>query len=416
MSASKGTILYIGAFELPDKNGAAHRVVANAKILRTLGYQVAFLGVNKSLDRDAHVLETEAECYGFRSWAIPYPRTKKEWIGNIFHAQGLKSVLKTHFPQGLAAVVCYNYPALAQIHVRLLCRQYSAKHVADVTEWYESSGGGILFGLVKWFDTTLRMRVIHRLVDGLITTSRVMTEFYGRTARYPIVELPTLYDRSQLPLCGRPMIGGHLAPCRFIYAGSPFNIKRLDKNRENIKDRLDVVVLAVAELLARGGHIVLDVYGVTMEEYLVAFPEQEDFLLMHSEAIFFHGQRPHAEVLSATLRSDFSIFFRKSTRLTEAGFPSKLSESLSCGVPVITNSLKNLEPFAGKVPGLCIVPMESSGVNIDAMQVLISSKDSIREACQECDDFDYRSYASRVESFVRELGIVSDGAPVVSFD
>ena len=29
----KGTILYIGGFELPDKNAAAHRVLSNGKIL-----------------------------------------------------------------------------------------------------------------------------------------------------------------------------------------------------------------------------------------------------------------------------------------------------------------------------------------------------------------------------------------------
>ena len=36
----KETVLYIGGFQLPEKNAAALRVVANAKILRELGYRV----------------------------------------------------------------------------------------------------------------------------------------------------------------------------------------------------------------------------------------------------------------------------------------------------------------------------------------------------------------------------------------
>lgn len=46
----KGTILYVGGFELPDKNAAAHRVLSNAKIFRELGYNVFFaeLTVKKS--------------------------------------------------------------------------------------------------------------------------------------------------------------------------------------------------------------------------------------------------------------------------------------------------------------------------------------------------------------------------------
>ena len=39
-------IIYIGGFELPDKNAAAHRVLGNAKILRELGYKVILIEFN----------------------------------------------------------------------------------------------------------------------------------------------------------------------------------------------------------------------------------------------------------------------------------------------------------------------------------------------------------------------------------
>ncbi|MCC8151715.1 MAG: hypothetical protein LIO96_09760 [Lachnospiraceae bacterium] len=65
----KGTIIYVGGFELPDKNAAAHRVLSNGKILTELGYRVVFLGishVNKEVERN--------EYEGFEYWAIPYPQ------------------------------------------------------------------------------------------------------------------------------------------------------------------------------------------------------------------------------------------------------------------------------------------------------------------------------------------------------
>ena len=37
-------ILYIGRFELPDKEATANRVVANAKLLRDLGHEVVLAG------------------------------------------------------------------------------------------------------------------------------------------------------------------------------------------------------------------------------------------------------------------------------------------------------------------------------------------------------------------------------------
>ena len=40
-------ILYIGGFELPDKNAAAQRVVGNSYILKNLGYEIIFLKKKK---------------------------------------------------------------------------------------------------------------------------------------------------------------------------------------------------------------------------------------------------------------------------------------------------------------------------------------------------------------------------------
>lgn len=53
----KGTILYVGGFELPDKNAAAHRVLSNAKIFRELGYNVVFCGVNREKVNTYNVVE-----------------------------------------------------------------------------------------------------------------------------------------------------------------------------------------------------------------------------------------------------------------------------------------------------------------------------------------------------------------------
>ena len=77
MSENKGTVLYVGGFELPDKNPAAHRVLNNAKILKNLGYNVVFCGVDKEIEN----LPTKPDMVcGFESYPIPYPSTTKKWV------------------------------------------------------------------------------------------------------------------------------------------------------------------------------------------------------------------------------------------------------------------------------------------------------------------------------------------------
>lgn len=48
----KGTILYFGGFELPEKNVVTHRVLNNAKLFREFGFKTVFLGVEKSITEE----------------------------------------------------------------------------------------------------------------------------------------------------------------------------------------------------------------------------------------------------------------------------------------------------------------------------------------------------------------------------
>lgn len=66
-------ILYIGGFELPDKNAAAHRVLAIAKGLRDSGNEVVFMGVSKD-NRETDVLKTKSEVQGLSHIQCRIPR------------------------------------------------------------------------------------------------------------------------------------------------------------------------------------------------------------------------------------------------------------------------------------------------------------------------------------------------------
>lgn len=404
----KKTIIYVGGFELPDKNGAAQRVIANGKIFRSLGYDVVFCGVAKGIDSNSNILETKTNHFGFTCFSTVYPVSKKMWLETISSSESIEYLVQQCYQGQVAAVICYNHPALAQWRIRRLCRKYNIKYLADVTEWYESSGGGVIFGFIKWLDTSLRMRVMHRIVDALITTSSIITEFYARTKKFPIVELPTLYDNESISLNrSEERLDSNIS--RWIYAGSPFNAARLDRKRENIKDRLDAVVILAARLNSEAMPVELRIYGVTKDDYLKAFPEHLSILTQNIDQILFFGNRPHKEILQQLQQSDFSIFFRKKSRLTEAGFPSKLAESISCGTPVITNYLGNLESYKSKVSGLFLVDFSNMDDCVkETKQILQMSAlelKAVKAACLEEQAFDYRTFIPKVQKFMHDANL-----------
>jgi len=77
---SKGTILYVGGFELPDKNAAAHRVLSNGKIIRNLDYRLVFLGIDKSLEYVKNFQLSKRKIQNFECWSSPYPKKYFDWF------------------------------------------------------------------------------------------------------------------------------------------------------------------------------------------------------------------------------------------------------------------------------------------------------------------------------------------------
>lgn len=396
----KGTIVYIGGFELPDKNAAAHRVLANGKILRELGYNVVLIGVNNSAASEGGL--KREDFFGFECWSIPYPNGSLAWLNYILGSQHILSFLKEQkLLIKVAGVICYNYPSVAQLRIKNICKHANIKLISDATEWYDASAGSFFYRAVKYTDTTLRMLWVHKVTDGLITTSSYLTNFYKRHGKVT-VELPTLFDAKKFE---PPLVRDDNNKKKFIYVGSPFDTGRVNKKRTNLKERLDVCVEVFFLLYKEEESFVFDVYGVTEKEYLQVFPEHAGILREMGECISFNGRQSNEFVLSQIAQSDFSIFFRDKTRVTLAGFPSKLAESVSCGTPVISNTMVSLVNHEG-VEGVFLTKRgEELALVKKMLQLTPNEINNLKQRTYSSRAFDYRNYTLKVAEFLNEVKV-----------
>ena len=299
----KKIILYVGGFELPDKNAAAQRCISNAKIFRDLGYEVILLGIHK-MDKSPLI---KSEYYGFTCWSIPYPNSAKAWLKKIISFNQVDYLLEHEYRNQVFAVICYNHPAISQYRIKKVAKKNGALTLADVTEWYSASGNKFFHKIIKWLDTSLRMRVVNFLMDGLITTSNYLTHFYK--GKKILVELPTLYDKQRIDLPewdSRKNLSGCYI---LLYAGSPFDVRQAVKNRSSVKERLDLIIHSLFNLSAEGVNFRLNIFGVTKEDYLMVYPDDSDKLDTLKKQVSFKGRCAHETILENIMESDFSIFF-----------------------------------------------------------------------------------------------------------
>lgn len=367
-------ILYIGGFELPDKNAAAHRVISNAKILRDLSYRVIFVDYDAELnDR----LAKKESCSGFERWSVGRS------VNRLTDISPINEIIEKYGKE-IDAVIAYNYPSVALARLKKYLHQKNIKLIADVTEWYGMQGSNPIRRLAKGLDSFTRMRIVQPHLDGVIVISRFLESYYQKSL--PTIFLPPLVDIEDEKWKVEPekIDDGRI---HIFYAGTG----------GKHKDKLNLLIESIASGL--DDKICFHVAGLTKEKYLMLYPEHEKILERIDNAVIFRGRIPHTEVIKELKSCHFSMFYREVTRVTTAGFSTKFAESISAGVPVLTNHTGDLKDY--------LIEGENGFWIDDINQGLMRiSKSDIRNLCRMSDTldktiFDYRQYTACTDLFIK---------------
>jgi len=387
---SIGTIIYIGGFELPDKNAAAHRVLSNGKILRELGYNVVFIDVDKKLKYDNEILNTKKIIQGFECYSLPYPQSNKQWIYYLSNIEFFIKVLSQYTE--VKAVICYNYQAIALMKLKRYCNKDNIKIIADCTEWYSAKGTNILFKIIKGFDSFLRMRIVQKNLDGVIVISRYLEKFYENCKN--VTRIPPLVDLSE-DKWNMPVSEFDDNKIHFVYAGSP------GKN----KDKINLFIESLYELKELSNYV-FDIVGITKEQYISDFKEHKEIVEYLGNRISFHGRLSHSESLKYIKIADFSVFIREDARVTQAGFPTKFVESISCGTPVITTKTSDLDDYIVEGGNGFFIDIGDGNAVSVLRKVLGMNTEEImimRKSCIKSRIFHYRNYSNQMEEFINKV-------------
>jgi len=186
---------------------------------------------------------------------------------------------------------------------------------------------------------------------------------------------------------------------RFIYAGSP--------GVGLSKDRLDYVISGFERIHQEGVDFRLLIVGLTLENYLEMCPRQKQALLEMEGKVTFTGRIPRPVVLSLLKSADFSVFFRKSNRVSNVGFPTKYVEAASLGVPVITNATSDLDLYLQDgVNGFMVPALDPDRIHdtllmaatLDAGKLAL-----IKQSCAADNPFKLSQWQEPMRQFLNQL-------------
>jgi glycosyltransferase involved in cell wall biosynthesis len=244
----------------------------------------------------------------------------------------------------------------------------------------------------------LNNRVIP-ICDGVVCISSYLADIHSKAGKRTVIIPPLAVEKST----GFSDISEKDHTIRFVYAGTTSDVNR---PTSQWKDRIDIMFenlrICMKDPSLRLFH--LNVYGMTEEQYIEMFPigdreASREVIKELDDRVSFIGSVPNQQVMEAIRQADFTILIRDKKRATMSGFPTKVSESITCGTPVLCNDTSDIKAY--------VVDGETGFVVDDVYELFVRAlktqrSDIIRmkNACSN-NPFYYRNFSDAMKKFLK---------------
>lgn len=402
----KKIAIIVGNFFFPDRNAAGKYNLPYGLILKELGYKVVFIGTDDRIDFKSDIFETYMRYNEMDSYSMPHPKSIFDWLKYKKQINRFLKIVEKYGVENISLVITFGNPAISLWVKEIIdwTKKNNIKVISHAPENVRFTKRNLLYALFRGIDDYLNKKVFILKSDAIIVGGPLLKKYYENKKCLTGV-FPTMVNENENINTIKKIIFEKYKEknknyTSFVYAGIPFDLKGKDK-RKNFKDRLDKTIELFNEIYSFNNKFIFNIYGIEKKDYLLKVPEHEKILEKLRDNIIFHGKIPPEEVKRKIIESDFYIFHRDKTRITEAAFPTKASEPISLGTPLITNDTSYIfEYIRDNDIGFKINDDNQVKKILDLMNL---SKDKIMEIKLKCLNeqiFYYKNFIDKLKSII----------------
>lgn len=388
---NKGKIAFVGNFNIVQLNASGKRVLGLADAL-SADYDSLFIGCQNN---DAFTLPVSDGRYEYAYFPYASSNIRRLNISEYYNFTiGILNRITN-----LKVVVIYGSPVLSLYVYKLMkwCKKHQIRIIADCVDMIFETGFGGIKDFIKKIDTVFLKKYLYPKADGVIAISSAIAGYYKREKCNNVIIIPPI---TKMLFAPSDTISKEIT---IVYAGIPFNkVPNIAEN--SMKDRLDISIEYVFALIERGLCAKFKIYGITKEDYLYSVPKHKS-LLDSCKTITFLGRADNSIIEHEIQQSDFTILCRDKTPVTQSGFSTKFSESLSLGTPVICTDTSDITKYLIDGKNGILVDYEVNMNSVNKMFTIISDRSKVAEMkkyCQSNYAFDPALYSTALISFFNE--------------
>lgn len=392
-------IAYVGPFRFPQGEAGSQRVYGIARSLVAAGYSVT-VGSGEALPSEPIQME-EVESGGLfylglgeiPSRASSLAIKAIRWYATL----GRRTIawLDRQPILPVCVISCGDHAPLL-LRLQTWCRRHNVPLISDVVEWYNSRHvqGGMLGP--SNLSAKLTLRLLYPRSAGIIAISSFLENYYQRHGCHVLRIPPTLdvqHTKPNLSVRRHGMEGITLA-----YAGM------MGK-----KDLMNNVIEAILQIDSTGRRVRLTMAGPEISAILALPALSSRGYSSLPDCVQVLGPQSHSRALDLVRNSDFMPLLRPRQRYAQAGFPTKIVESLAVATPVICNLTSDLGDYIHDgCEGLVCrdYSAESFAAALErAMSLTPGQRGVMRQLAREqaVRSFDYRAYAGQLDAFLNQI-------------
>ena len=307
-------LLIITDLSFPQGSAMASRIKSFCYLFKDIGYDVHVISgklegenviYNKTINEDAYSYEIVKSNRSYRM---------QSYFGN----ENLTKVVDEYLKNNIVDLVFMTSLNASFVKVFNILKKYNKKIILEQCEWYDPSS----FTLGKYDFRYLRfiknIKKEYIKADGIISISRLLNDYYLNN-KCKTIRIPSILNIDN-------------KPCNFETKNNKINLIYTG-NASKSKELIEPILIALNSKNEYYDKFEFNIYGLNKEQL---FDKVSDKSLI-KDNIIAHGNVAQDKIERILLEVDYQIFIRPNRRSSNAGFPTKLAESMAVGTPVISN-------------------------------------------------------------------------------
>lgn len=274
-----------------------------------------------------------------------------------------------------------------------IAKKNDIKILVENCEWYHYSNFKLkLFDLRFWKNQKMLM-FDFRKANGFISISSFLNDYNSRHGQIS-VRIPTIMDVNTIP----------------------YRIDRRDTNKIIIvytgnpgysKEYLEPMIRLLADSKKYRDAFEFHIYGVNEQQLIKNINVTPEIIQKADNSLFIHGRVPQETINQVLIDADYQLFIRPYRKSSNAGFPTKMAESMAVGTPVITNDTGDIGLYLKDgingfiVPGNSFLELENTLNTVLGIgkEQYAEIRKNARKTSEE--SFDYRNYVGEINTLLR---------------